>query len=142
VTRIVMAAALIAAMSAFALGQQKNGHPVVPGRAEQELVALSRKAVADCIGKQILTVEDAASKAPPGAMAHVVVKGEFDAVELTGARTRIDGELAVVTGRVVFKGGPPEWEIKEPSVDVTIRFSGREGRWKFVGLCMGKCAAE
>lgn len=139
--RAMMAAALIVGMSALALGQTQNRH-TAPSRAEQELAALSRKAVAECIGKEIIVVEDAAAPDPLSTMSKAVVKGQFDAVELTDVRTQINGELALVTGRVVFKGGLPEWQTKEPSSGVTIRFSRREGRWQFVGLCMGKCAAE
>ena len=140
-TRTIMAAALIVGMSAFALSQTQNKRTAL-SQAEQELDALSRKAVADCIGKEIVVVEDATSKAPLGMMPVAVVKGQFDAVELTDVQTQINGDLAVVTGRVVFKGGLPEWQTKETSSGVTIRFSRREGQWKFVGLCMGKCAAE
>lgn len=139
--RTMMAAALIVGMSVLALGQTQN-RPTTLSRTEQELTALSRKAVAECIGKEIIVVEDAASPDPLSTMSKAVVKGQFDAVELTDVRTQFKGELAVVTGRVVFKGGLPEWQTNEPSSGVTIRFSRREGRWQFVGLCMGKCAAE
>ena len=140
-TRILMAAAFTVAMSAFALSQTPNKGAVL-GRTEAELIALSRKAVDDCAGKEIVVVEDAALKNPFGVMAHATVKGKFEAVELADAETRVEGDLAVVTGRVVFKGGLPEWQTKESSSGVTIRFSRRKGQWEFVSLCMGKCAAE
>ena len=139
--RIVMAAALTVAMSAPALSRTQN-KPTALGQTEQELVALSRKAVDDCIGKEIVVLEGAPSKTPLGVMEKAVVRGEFDAVELVDAQTHIDGGLAVVTGRVVFKGGLPEWQTNESSSGVTIRFARREGRWEFIGLCLGKCASE
>jgi len=140
-TRIFMVVALTVAMSAFALSQTQNKRAVL-SQAEMELIALSKKAVDDCIGKEIVVVEDATPKTPFGVTGNATVKGKFDAVELADTKTRIDGDLAAVTGRVVFKGGLPEWQTKESSSDVTIRFFRREGQWEFVGLCMGKCAAE
>ena len=140
-TRIIMAAALIVGMSAFALSQTQVRRTAL-SQTEQELATLSRKVVADSIGKEIVVVEDATPKPSSGAMPAAIVKGQFDAVELTDLRTRINGDLAVVAGRVVFKGGLPDWQTKETSSGVTIRFSKREGQWKFISLCMGKCAAE
>jgi hypothetical protein len=140
-TRIFMVASLTVAMSGFALSQARNKN-AVPSQTETELIALSQKAVDASIGKEIVVVEDAALKTPFGMMGNATVKGKFDAVELADTKTHIDGDLAVVTGRVVFKGGLPELQTKESSSSVTIRFSRRKGQWEFVGLCMGKCAAE
>ena len=140
-TRILMAAALTMAVSAFALSLTPNKGAAL-GQTETELIALSQKAVDACVGKAIVVVEDAAPKTPFGVMATATVKGKFEALELADAETRVEGDLAVVTGRVVFKGGLPEWQTKESSSGVTIRFSRRKGQWEFVSLCMGKCAAE
>jgi hypothetical protein len=139
-TRTIMVAALIVGLSAFALSQTQNKRRAL-SQPEQELATLSQKAVADSIGKEIIVVEDTTSQTPLGAMPVAVVRGQFDAVGLTDLQTRINGNQAVVTGRVVFKGGLPEWQTKESSSGVTIRFSRQEGQWKFVSLCMGKCAA-
>jgi len=140
-TRTVMTAALIVSMSVLALSQTQNRQTPL-SQSEQELVALSHKAVADCIGKEIVVVKDSTSQSSLGVMPVAVVKGHFDAVELTEVQTRIDGDQAMVTGRVVFKGGLPEWQTKETSSGVLIRFSRRDGEWQFAGLCMGKCPAE
>ena len=140
-TRMLMAVALTVAMSASALGQTQSKQTGL-SQTERELVALSRKAVDDCIGKEIVVIDDATYKAPTGVPGRATVVGKYDAVELADTQTRVDGDVAVVTGRVVFKGGLPEWQTKEHSSGVTIRFSRREGRWEFIGLCLGKCAAE
>ena len=138
--RSLMATALAVAMSASAPSRTPNKH-AVPSQSEGELIALSRKAVDDCVGKEIAVVDDATPQAPSGMAGSAAVRGKFHAVELADTKIRIDGDLAVVVGRVVFKGGPPEWQAKESSHDVIIRFSSRKGRWEFVGLCMGRCAA-
>jgi hypothetical protein len=136
-----MAAALTVAVSALAVGQTHNRR-AAPSQTERELAALSQKAVDDCIGREFVVIDEATYKAPVGVPGRAAVAGKYDAVELADTQARVDGDVAVVTGRVVFKGGLPEWQAKEHSSGVTIRFLRREGRWEFVGLCLGKCAAE
>jgi hypothetical protein len=140
-TRIFLLAALTLLTSTITLSQTQNKNAVL-SQTETELIALSQKAVDTCIGKEIVVAEDDALRTPFGMMGTATVKGKFEAVELADTKTRIDGDIAVVTGRIVFKGGLPEWKTKESSSGVTIRFSRRKGHWEFVGLCMGKCAAE
>ena len=139
--RMLMAVALTVAMSALALSQTQ-GKQAGLSRTEQELATLSRKAVDDCIGKEIVVIDEATYKAPTGVPGSATVRGKYDAVELADMKTRVDGDVAVVTGRVVFKGGLPEWQTKEHSSGVTIRFSRQKGQWEFIGLCLGKCADE
>jgi len=140
-TKMFMAVVLAVAMSAVALSQTQS-EKVNPSQTEQELAALSRKAVDECIGKEIVVIDDASYKAPTDVPGGATVRGKYAAVELADTQTRVDGEVAVVTGRVVFKGGLPEWQTKEHSSGVTIRFARQKGQWEFAGLCLGKCAAE
>lgn len=128
-------------MAAFAFGHTQH-KPEASSQAEQELIALSRKAVDDCIGGDLFVLDGAAPKAPLGVPGKATARGKYYSVELADPQARIDGGLAVVTGRVLFKGGLSEWQTKDSSHSVTIRFARREGLWEFVGLCLGECAAE
>ena len=82
-------------------------------------------------------------------LANIVVDDRFtgrtDAVveaktgELLNPKITINGDRAVVRGRVVFKDGSPQGHTKENSSTVTIDFIKRDGQWKFAGLCLGDC---
>ena len=128
-TRILMAATLAVVMPALVLSQTQRKQMLL---TERELVGLSRKAVVNGVGNEIIVADRFTGTA--------TVQGKFDTVELVDAKPNINGDRAVVTGRVVFKGGLPEWHTSEKSSGVTIRFIRREGQWRFVGLCLGDCA--
>ena len=128
-TRILLAATLALVMPALVLSQVQ--HKQVLSQTERQLIALSRKAVVSYVGSDIVIADRFASTA--------TVEGRLDTVELVDARLNINGDQAVVRGRVIFKGGLPERHAKERASGVTIRFTKREGHWRLDGLYMGEC---
>jgi hypothetical protein len=139
-TRMFMVAALTVALSVLAVSQTQDKQAAL-GQTERELAALSQKALDECGGREIVVIDDATYNAPTGVLDRAAVAGAYDTVELADTKARVDGNVAVVTGRVVFKGGLPGWQTKEHSSGVTIRFRRQKGQWEFVSLCLGKCAA-
>ena len=69
-------------------------------------------------------------------MAGAEVKHRWKAVGLKDPRVQIEGDQAVVTGRVRFggEGAPPE-----VLSGVIIRYRRQAGRWKYIEACMGTC---
>ena len=139
--RSLTIAALVVALSAAASGQSK-GQRLVPGKAEQELIAMSHTYVETGLGKDMVVATDEVTRTPSGLMGVAEVKGRWDSVELEMPVVRVGGGEAVVTGRVRFKGRSLEERVIDQASGVKIRYVREKGGWKFVSLCLGTCGVE
>lgn len=139
--RMLLVAAVALALSAVAFGQT-GGRRVTLSKSELELVALSREFVDTSVGKGIVVSTDRVVMTPTGPMGVAEERGKWESVELDDLDAAIDGERAVVTGRVVFKGRSPEGKAIDTSSKVRIVYAMREGRWEFKSGCLGVCGGE
>jgi hypothetical protein len=130
-TRIILAAILTVVTPALVLSQTTQRKQVALRQTERELIALSRQAVVNGVSSDIVVENRFTGTAS--------TQGKFDTVEFVDAKPSINGDRALVSGRVVFKGGLPGWRAKETSTGVKIGFIKREGRWQLLDLCLGDC---
>jgi hypothetical protein len=136
--RILVVAVLAVALSAVAFSQT-NSRRITLSKSELELIALSREFVDTSIGKEMIVLTDGVTLTPSGPMGTAEVKGKWESVELEDLDALVDGERAVVTGRVMFKGHSPEGKAIDASSRVKIVYARREGRWEFSSGCLGDC---
>jgi len=139
--RILVVAVLAVALSAVAFGQT-NSRQITPSKSELELVALSREFVETSIGKEIMVRTDRVMLTPTGLMGAAEAKGKWESVNLEDFDALVDGDRAVVKGRVMFKGHSPEGKAIDASSSVTIVYARRAGRWVFSSGCLGDCGGQ
>lgn len=130
--------AITVALSAAAFGQSSNPRST-PRKSEKELIAISRANVDAAIAKEMVVATDGVTLTPSGPMGVAKVKGRWDSVELEGPVVRIDGDDAVVVGRIVFKGRSSDGHAITDTGNVRIRYTRQKGGWKFINLCLGVC---
>jgi hypothetical protein len=139
--RALTSAAVAVALSAAAFGQSGVRRPG-PGRAEHELIAMSRAFVDEAIVKEVVLVTGGMTLTPTGLMGVAEVKGRWDSVELEAPAVRLRGDKALVSGRVVFRGHSPDGRALTETSPVRISFV-REGRgWKYAEGCLGECGSR
>jgi hypothetical protein len=137
----LVVAVLAVALSPVAFSQT-NRRQITPSKSELELVALSREFVDTSIGKKIMVVSDGLVLTPTGLMGTAEAKGKWESVNLEDFDALVDGDRAVVKGRVMFKGHSPEGKAIDASSSVTIVYARREGRWVFSSGCLGDYGGE
>lgn len=139
--RILVVAVLAVVLSAIAFSQT-NSRRITLSKSELELIELSRQFVDTSIGKDMIMVTDGVTLTPFGPMGTAAVKGKWESVDLEDLDALVDGERAVVTGRVMFKGHSPEGKAIDASSRVTIVYARRKGRWEFRSGCLGDCGGK
>ena len=139
--RILVIASVTVALAAAAFSQT-NSRQGTLDKSKQELIALSRVFVDTSIGKEMVVVTSGVTLTPSGPMGRAEVKGKWESVDLKDIEARIDGDEAVVTGRVMFRGRSPEGKVINKSSSVKIIYVRKKGGWKFVNGCLGVCGAE
>lgn len=130
--------ALMAAAPAVTIGQTDTAQATHNG-TERELIRLSQKFVKTSF--VALGVDSSKGVMRPDLegrlqMAGGELKHRWKAIGLKDPRVQIEGDKAVVTGRIIFggEGAPPEI-----SSGVVIRYRRQAGRWKYIDACMGAC---
>jgi len=139
--RILVVAVLAVALWDVAFSQT-NTRRIKPNKAEVELVALSREFVDTSIGKEMMVVTDGVKLTPTGPMGIAEAKGNWESVNLEDIDVRVDGDKAIVKGRLMFKGHSPEGKASDASSSVTIVYARRAGRWVLSSGCMGECGGQ
>lgn len=136
---LIAALTIVTPVAAFA---QENSKRITLTKAELELIALAREFVDTSIGKEIIVVRDGVTLIPSGLMRVAEVKGRWESVELEEIDAHIEGDKAVVTGRVKFNGHSPNGRPIAASSGVRIWYVRREGHWKYVTGCLGGCGTQ
>jgi hypothetical protein len=138
VRKILVVTVLTVAMSIVAFSEA-NDWQTERSQSEQQLIALSQEFVRASIGA--LVVEEGGVKMTPfGPMLSLEVKEQWEAVGIKEMRVHFDGESAIVTGHVIFRGQAPEDKTRNSSGAVTIHFLKQKEQWKLVGGCYGECS--
>lgn len=135
--RILMIVVFTLAMSTLAFSQA-NDKQAVPSMAERELISLSHEFVDSAITKEIIVLEKSSASTSNIAPA-TSVRGKWQSVVLDKIKIRLDGDRALVRGRVTFKGEMTAGHPLGNNSNVTIHFSKQKGQWKFVRGCLGIC---
>jgi hypothetical protein len=135
--RILAAIVFTLTLSILVPGQTGDGQ-VMPGKANQELISLSREFVDSAISKEIIELEDASGSTRLDVRA-ASVSGKWESIVLENIKVRLDGDRAVVTGQVAFKGQTRKGKPLSDNSDLTIHFSRQKGQWKLVKGCLGRC---
>lgn len=136
----LLTVAVAVSLSAAAFGQTK-GRVAAPVKTEKVLIELSRTYVDTEIGKDILVLKDGEMLTPQGLLGVAEVKGRWDSVELEAPVVRIEGDEAVVNGRVVFKGRSTEGRAIKSESGIRIRFVRGKDGWKLADGCLGVCGS-
>jgi hypothetical protein len=127
-------------LSAVAFGQAIS--QTSPSKSEKQLVAMSRALAKSGIVKNCVVATDGVTQTPSGLMAVAEVKECWDSFDLETPVVRIEGDNAVVTGRIVFSGFSQRGRPITDTSDVKIRYAREKSSWKFINLCWGACGSD
>ena len=108
---------------------QTEGRSTTNSRIERHLLSMAQKAIAD-VRTATIVMDDRFT----GRSAAVV--DEKKTGDLENPKLTIDGDKALVTGRVVFKN---EFHATDQGTPVAIHFTKQNGQWRFSELCIGTC---
>ena len=135
--RILAAVALTVTISVVASGQT-NDSQTTRDQSERELIALSREFVDTSVGAVGVEMGEV-KMTPHGPMSTAVVKDQWKPADLEDTKVHFEGDKAVVTGRVIFRGESPKGKEIVFSSGVKLHFIRQKDGWKFVSGCIGNC---
>ncbi|MEJ7616606.1 MAG: hypothetical protein WKF30_06480 [Pyrinomonadaceae bacterium] len=125
--------ALVVSLSTLVAGYPMKVHSSQENASDREkVVELTREFVSQNFSQDVAIVQDGMVDPKTGYRVAVINRNGTGTIEAENIRVSFEGERALATGRVIFKGQLPNGKSYRSPTKLSVEYEKRDGRWQFV----------